>query len=76
MRCARRNRGTEFAKPPEMLRVDMLKPGEELPGAAADVWGLGCLLYELVTGELLFFDANGDWSSYFVRLTTSDQVLG
>ena len=68
-----RNRGTEFAKCPEMLRVDMLKPEDDFPGAAADVWGLGCLLYELITGELLFFEP--DWTAFFTRLTTADQVL-
>jgi serine/threonine protein kinase len=43
-------------------------------GVAADVWALGCLLYELVTGEYLFHDE--DYSRFFVRLTGRDELLG
>ena len=36
-------------------------------GAPSDVWSLGCLLYELVTGDYLF--ADDDWIKMFVRVT-------
>lgn len=63
-----RDRGTEFTKPPEMLRVDVRKPGEPLPGPPADVWGMGCLLYELLTTHMLY--DTKDPASHHVRVTT------
>lgn len=73
-----RNRGTEFNKSPEMLKIsDALK--RDLPefdrrkrqgaGPPSDVWGLGCLMFELVTGQMLQYD--DDWARFFVRVTRS-----
>jgi serine/threonine protein kinase len=77
------SRGTECVKAPEMLLIANARrkdhPGYDRrrragAGVAADVWALGCLLYELVTGEYLFHDE--DYSRFFVRLTGRDELLG
>ena len=67
-----RFRGTEATMAPEMYCVDQRQAGFERPGAPADVWSLGCLLYELLTGQLLFHDL--DNARFFVRLTTDKLV--
>lgn len=42
-------------------------------GSACDVWGLGCLLYELYTGEFLFHSK--DWSTYFYMVTNDSSII-
>jgi serine/threonine protein kinase len=75
-----RNRGTEFNKSPEMLNVAYMsqKTKETYDrnkkvgaNSATDVWALGCLFFELLTGEFLFYDADSSWVRFFLRITSA-----
>jgi len=77
-----RNRGTEFIKSPEMLTVAYAsqKTRENFDrrkkvgsNTASDVWSLGCLFFELLTGDFLFYD--DDWVKFFIRVTQPGQEL-
>ena len=76
------NRGTEWIKSPEMLSIALnsavTNPNYDRrrkvgAGPASDVWSIGCLFYELVTGEYLFADS--DWSRFFLRITDEKEPL-
>jgi len=77
----RRPRGTECIKSPEQLllhsrtaaNVADRRRRREIRGGdcAADVWSLGCLLFELLSGTYLFAEAATDWPAFFTRVTAS-----
>lgn len=76
------NKGTEWIKSPEMLSIALnssaTNPNYDRrrkvgAGPASDIWSIGCLFFELVTGEFLFLDQ--DWSRFFLRITNPSQPL-
>ena len=80
--CSYWDRGTECVKSPEMLTIsaatDPARPNHDRrktigTSSTSDVWSLGCLLYELITGEYLFQDE--DWTRFYCRLTGRGQQL-
>eukprot|EP00210_Caulerpa_lentillifera_P002381 g2284.t1 len=67
-----RSRGTQAFMSPEVL-VAGSTGGRIAPSVSSDVWSLGCLLFELITGQLLFDDS--DYSEFHTRLTTTSRTL-
>ena len=73
-----KNRGTECIKSPEMLSIAhrLRKDGaaydrrrEVGTTTASDIWSLGCLFFELMTGEYLFGNKmDGDWLEFYYRV--------
>lgn len=76
------NKGTEWIKSPEMLSIALnsyaTNPNYDRrkrvgAGPASDIWSIGCLFFELMTGEFLFLDS--DWSRFFLRITNPTKDL-
>lgn len=70
------NKGTEYNKSPEMLlsanmvaqtRSNFDRRRPKGAGSSSDIWSAACFLYELLTGDILFFDS--DWIRFFIRVT-------
>lgn len=76
------NKGTEWIKSPEMLSIalnsSVTNPNFDRrrrigAGPESDIWSIGCLFFELITGEFLFVDS--DWSRFFLRITDPKEKL-
>ncbi|CAD8058754.1 unnamed protein product [Paramecium primaurelia] len=77
-----RNRGTEYIKSPEMLTLTINSKKEQDTydrrkkvgtTRSSDVWSLGCLLFEILTGELLFFQK--EWAQFYLQVTQPTEQL-
>ena len=75
-------RGTDAFKSPEMLLIGGApqihhrafdRRRNQGAGAPSDVWSLGCLLFELMTGKMLFTD--NDWLQLVARITSPESQL-
>lgn len=76
------NRGTEYIKSPEMLNLafSIKKDHENFDRRrrcgttrSSDIWSLGCLFYELLTGKWLFYDL--EFFKFYTRVTSKDFEL-
>ncbi|EAY17031.1 CAMK family protein kinase [Trichomonas vaginalis G3] len=76
------NKGTEWIKSPEMLSIALTSTATDPKfdrrkkvgaGPPSDIWSIGCLFFELLTGHFLF--ATTDWSYFYTRVTGERPVL-
>ena len=77
-----RNRGTDSIKSPEMLQltINTRKDHDKYDrrkqvgtNRLSDMWSVGCLFYELLTGEFLLY--HPDFAHFYVRVVNSTQEL-
>lgn len=80
------NKGTEYIKSPEILLLTIATRKENDKydrrrkvgtTRASDIWSLGCLFYEILTGEFLFYNKDDVdcWVHYYIRCTTPTEEL-
>ncbi|KRW99809.1 Protein kinase-like domain [Pseudocohnilembus persalinus] len=78
------SRGTEYIQSPEMLTLTIKRKRESDTydrrkkvgtNRASDIWSLGCLLYEILTGDFLFQKPNWQWPDFFFHLTDVSKTL-
>lgn len=76
------NRGTDYCKSPEMLQlaINTRKDTDKYDrrkqvgtNRLSDIWSAGCLLYELLTGEYLFYTP--DYCEFLFRVTRHHEAL-
>lgn len=77
-----RNRGTDCIKSPEMLQLtihtrkdhDKYDRRKQVgTNRLSDIWSVGCLFYELCTGEFLLYDP--DFAHFLLRVVQHQQEL-
>ena len=75
-------RGTECIKSPEMVTLTVNTRKDTYTydrrkkvgtSRQSDVWSLGCLLFELITGDYLF-DAS-DYATFYLLLSNNNEIL-